>query len=85
MFHIVNKDGTPVCPEQDKRAAMCEDDFWEYVLNRDVPKMEEDDGGNWEEGVSAAADVCSVCGSIAECGWDAEGRALIHVTEENNE
>lgn len=36
---------------------------------------------DWDE-VPYRDEPCATCGEVGACGYDAEGRALIHVTEE---
>lgn len=75
-----------LCPEHDLRAAMSDDDFWAHVY----PQGEhEDEGPNLLDAedmvaLSSIDTPCSECGVVGACAYDAEGRALIHVTEEDD-
>lgn len=71
------------CPEAAKRAAMTDDQFWEYVLNGlsgdhagDVDEAEPNEP--WDCGLELA-NPCWECGEIGACAYDSEGRALVHV------
>lgn len=64
-------------------------DFWVYVLTGQRP--DDPDPDYWDEEVPDEiemqtlhiADPCPECGEVGACAVDAEGRALIHVTEED--
>lgn len=71
-----------LCPEAEMRAAMTDGEFWEHVLGN----------GSWYEpepydprhdalDAGLIATPCSECGAAGACGWDDEGRPLIHATE----
>lgn len=68
-----------VCPEAAKRAAMSDDEFWEYVFHGDRPEDvdEPDPNEPWDSGVETT-DPCPECGERSACAYDSEGRALIH-------
>lgn len=70
----------PLCPEAEFRASLDDGEFWDYVLNGIRPgdnvievdfcepdELDEDYGG-----------PCEICGERGACGYDAEGRPLIH-------
>lgn len=62
----------PLCPEHDKRAAMTDDEFWAYVFPQPPePTIWDDDGPGMDQ-------ACEVCGESGACGYDAEGRPMIH-------
>jgi len=68
----------PLCPEAAERAAMTEPEFWERVarnLGQPPESMDDDDLDRPEFGYP---DPCVVCGATGSCGFDAEGRPLIH-------
>jgi hypothetical protein len=67
-----------LCPEADMRDAMTDDEFWEHVLNNLVPPYEEPEIDGPDIDVQMRAEPCTVCGEAGACGYDAEGRALIH-------
>jgi hypothetical protein len=75
-----------LCPESAKRAAMSDGEFWEYVLSgasgdrlEDVD--EPDPNEPWDSGIETTS-PCPECGETGACGYDTEGRALVHVTQE---
>ena len=72
-----------LCPEADLRDAMSDDEFWEHVF-RASPQWDDDDAGPDLDVVSMQAPPCVTCGATGACGWDSEGRALIHVTGEDD-
>lgn len=72
---------TSLCPEFDKRNAMSDDDFWDYVFNRDNAEVED-----YEPPEVSKIDIpCTVCGEQGACGYDNEGRPMIHTTEEEDD
>lgn len=76
-FHITGASGAPICPEAEQRDAMSDSEFWEHALRATrLPTLDEDwpdeDPADWR------SDPCTVCRSMGACGYDAEGRPLIH-------
>lgn len=74
--------GRQLCPEADFRASLSDADFWTYVLLGYRPGEEPDwDGqGSYDEPgpLDIVLNPCEVCGEWGPCGYDAEGRPLIH-------
>ncbi len=75
-----------LCPEAEQRDAMTDAEFWEHVLQpherADYEPDEPDDGDIAEWATEARiATPCPECGQSGACAYDADGRALIHVTE----
>lgn len=82
----VTIDGKPLCPEAEKRDAMSESEFWDHVAaNLTRPVWEYDPGDEPLDPPALLAEPCPVCGSVGACGYDAEGRALIHAVEDEDE
>lgn len=77
------------CPEAAFRDSLDDGDFWNYVLLGLLPGQEQFDDGPWDDGppeiTYAPLNPCRVCGSIDACGYDNEGRALIHATEDDDQ
>lgn len=72
-----------LCPEADLRDSMSDGEFWEHVFHQGtVPDYEPDyDGlGSYADTEPDIAQPCEVCGSTGACGYDNEGRAMIHTT-----
>ena len=83
---ISPKTGEPLCPEWAKRAAMPDDEFWDYVFNRNQPEPDLSawlPGFEWDASIDtiSVANPCPVCGSHIECGTDNEGRPWVHCVE----
>jgi hypothetical protein len=76
----------PLCPEHDLRAAMSDAEFWAHVFPaRDEDDRQPDDQEIAEYELNARlADPCPECGQRGACAYDTEGRALIHVTEDDD-
>lgn len=71
------------CPEAAKREAMGDSEFWDYVLNGIEPGTLPADGDDdyfWEPEWDEPTSACPECGVIGACGYDQEGRPLIHST-----
>ncbi len=69
------------CSERDKRAAMTDAEFWAHVSPQDDdPRITLPGWGEGDESIDydLAAEPCGECGATGACGWDAEGRPLIH-------
>jgi hypothetical protein len=72
------------CPEFEERAAMSDEEFWDHVLQpdrRDAPTQDEDFLDDSDPGAPFMATPCRVCGESAACGYDSEGRPMIHVLD----
>lgn len=70
-----------LCPESEERAALSDGEFWDRVL-----QPSQRPGADWDpvdlDGPLEQADTrCPECGEYGACGYDTEGRAMIHVTE----
>lgn len=64
-----------LCPEHELREKMSDDEFWAHVFPQ--PEFDEEDFLN-SEPLDRVDTSCSVCGSNTACGYDSEGRPLIH-------
>lgn len=71
------------CLNRARRAAMTDEAYWDDVARSLIG------GTTWaEEGLppeeeSINLDPCPECGSMVACGYDSEGRPMIHVIEED--
>jgi len=77
-----------LCPEADERDAMSEDEFWERVaanLSGDQYPPQEPDWAAELDVTPLDSPACVLCGSTGACAYDAEGRALIHTTDDDDE
>lgn len=80
--HLVDGDGQPLCPEAAELDALDDGAFWERVLNGRTDEGPDVDEGEPEREV-ADLGVCPVCAELGACGYDAEGRPMIHTTDED--
>lgn len=75
-----------LCPEAQLRAAMTDGEFWAHVFQiDDHPEYDPDDDPNVPDLAELEierrlADPCPECGQLGACAYDADGRALIHVS-----
>lgn len=71
-----------LCPEADLRDAMTDEQFWAHVYRQedgpdyDIPEDYE---------VPIQLGPCPVCHELGACGYDAEGRPMIHVQEDGDD
>lgn len=79
-----------LCPEIDKRDAMDDGEFWDYVLNgiepgtpQDVNDWEPDE--NFYEYEPWNREPCPECGGHGACAYDQEGRPLIHAVKDHDD
>jgi hypothetical protein len=69
---------------------MDDGEFWAHVLQRDHRDYDPDDDPNIPDLAELElerrlADPCPECGQSGACAYDTEGRALIHVTTDDEE
>lgn len=65
--------------------ALDDGDFWEWVFHRRLPTdPHPDDGDDQYFDIPELHDQqqCPECGEYGACGYDAEGRPMVHVTKE---
>lgn len=79
-----------LCPEGEMRAQMTDDEFWAHVYHQhefDDPRQPDQQEVAEYELNAKLADPCPECGQYGACSYDQEGRALIHVinNEEGND
>lgn len=80
-----------LCSEADARDAMTDEEFWVHVYNQDDHReYDPDDDLNIPDQAeyemeARLADPCPECGQKGACAYDDEGRALIHVTQDDDE
>ena len=74
----------PPCTVRDARAAMTDDEFWHDVARglEQPPYQSDDPHGDYYDPDPALAlpDPCPTCGELGACGYDAEGRPMIHTS-----
>lgn len=69
-----------LCPEADYRDTLTDEEFWAHVYHQDDgPDME---GPEDFDLLRHFGRECEVCGEIGACGYDNEGRPMIHTEEE---
>lgn len=84
---VVVVDAYP-CSVRAKRAAMTDDEFWQDVSDtlgintrpEDLEALELDECF----GISAPS-PCPECGSTVACGYDSEGRPMMHIVERDDD
>lgn len=74
-----------LCPEAGYRDTLSDEDFWAHVFHQDdSPDTEGPDDQDFYDMRSPYGRPCDVCGESGPCGYDAEGRPMIHTEEEAN-
>ena len=71
------------CRVRDKRRTMSDEEFWWDVFGQDdylteAQELDECFGID-------APNPCPECGATVACGYDSQGRPMIHVVEEKDE
>lgn len=78
----LNRAGAIVtCSEREERAAMTDAEFWAHVYPQDEdPRVTLIGWGEGDQALDAdlADDECPLCHAVGACGWDDEGRPLLH-------
>jgi hypothetical protein len=77
-----------LCPEADLRDAMSDGEFWDHVAESILGPGSEPDTDDMEPVGYDELDIlapCEVCGESGACGYDSEGRPLIHATPKEDE
>lgn len=69
-----------LCPEYDYRQSLSDGDFWEHVFNGGLPEMLFEEPET-DEYIMAP---CIHCGSVGACGYDEQGRAMIHCLDSDD-
>lgn len=79
--HIINPDGSYICPEAENRDAMSDGRFWEHVFGQGPEVEYEPDADE----LQAIADLtpCLECGEFGPCAYDLDGRPLVHLITED--
>lgn len=67
-----------LCPEADLRDAMTDEEFWAHVLASPEPWPDE------VEVTSLDGIPCAECGEVGACGYDFEGRPLVHIVKDED-
>jgi hypothetical protein len=88
----VDADGNPThifCASSRAAQALPDEEFWARVMEQGDPGAPWDmidDGHEFELDLGTYQNQpCRVCGGLGACGYDEEGRPLIHATESSDE
>ena len=73
-------DSVAFCASSPEAALLDDGEFWHRVFNRD-DDYEFDD----TPALPSLASPCPLCGSAGACGYDEQGRALIHSLNEEDD
>lgn len=72
-----------LCPEAAERDEMDEAEFWERVYPQHGYEPF-DDGTDQDLDAAVSSPPCTLCGASGACGWDSEGRPMIHAISEED-
>jgi hypothetical protein len=70
-----------LCPEGEYRNTLSDEEFWAHIFQTDY---QESDGPDFDDPTVLLV-PCYVCGSMTACGYDSEGRPMIHSMESEDE
>lgn len=73
----------PFCASSPEAQALPETEFWSKVYERKYAALDLEYEVAEEEALSVSP--CGVCGSTTACGYDSEGRPMIHCTSEEGD
>lgn len=78
-----NTPGEVFCASSLEAAAMSDSEFWDAVYNR-IDECYAPDYDYLDSEVPLIGNPCPLCHAVGACGYDSEGRALIHaLTDES--
>lgn len=64
-----------LCPEFQYRESLSDEEFWAHIFQTDYEEyIDFDDIDHSPE----LPNPCKVCGELTACGYDSEGRPMIH-------
>jgi hypothetical protein len=72
-----------LCPEFEYRQTLSDEDFWIHIFG-EGPTYNDDDRPDLDEPYTTS-DPCPICYSIEACGYDNEGRPMIHSLDVNDD
>lgn len=67
-----------LCPEFEYRESLSDEDFWAHILANEWAGWADFDESDLDNTTELPI-PCSICGEITVCGYDSEGRPMIHV------
>lgn len=71
------------CPEGEFRSKLSEEDFWNHVYKSLQEAYDPVDDGTFIDDIAILmSQPCTICGEVGACGYDAEGRPMIHSLSE---
>jgi hypothetical protein len=75
-----------ICPEAEFRKGLGDLDFWYYVMTGIKPEDVDYNDDTPDIDDTKIGQPCPICRSTGACGFDSEGRPMIHTVEdEDNE
>lgn len=72
----------PFCASSPEAAAMDDGEFWDNVASSIMSDPYPHDPSHEAIDAFLHGDPCEECGAVGACGWDSEGRPLIHALGE---
>ncbi len=74
-----------LCPESEYRASLSDADFWAHVYPQTDGYPDDPYPDDPYPPEVALIEPCPTCGAVTACGYDDEGRPLIHATTDEDE
>ena len=74
-----------LCPEHDYREGLSDEEFWDHVYSNLPGHYGEDFDGPEPDMFPISGEPCPECGETGPCGYDNEGRPMIHIVSEDEQ
>ena len=72
-----------ICPEFDYREGLSDQEFWANVYSS--LQEDQDFDGPEPDPFPISGGPCPECGESGPCGYDSEGRPMIHIVSEDEQ
>ena len=75
-----------ICPEYDYRDGLSDQEFWDRTIaSLDAMRDQDYYDGPEPDLFPISGEPCPECGESGPCGYDSEGRPMIHIVSEDEQ
>lgn len=74
----------PFCASSPEAQAMPEEDFWDAVFSHHQGPEPDDEDLSDQHPLFAEMAPCRECGEMGPCGFDVEGRPMVHLERDDS-